>query len=381
MAGTWYRQSTVSVTNGSAIVTGTGTLFVSQVQVGDMFTVDSSRFYEVQSIDSDLQLTLTENYAGTTDPASVYAIVRLFANSLNAVLANKISELMQKWMVREEEEINWFSGTANGGPNSDGYYPITDWNGNTTLVQSAAAILDSITVDTGAAEAAATAAAASAAAALVSENNAATSETNAATSETNAGISETNAATSESNAATSETNASNWEAKSEKWAEELEDIEVEPGLYSAHHWAIKAAALVAGGAGSAIDDADTDTYVRTEAAADEDKVRIGTGGTERAVIDSTGANFTVPVKVNGVAIGNDHGAFIGLGDDDHTQYHNDARGDARYYTKTLMDLELLEKVDSNDIGAVDGVAGLGSDQRVPLINVPTIAVIDGGTWE
>lgn len=26
----------------------------------------------------------------------------------------------------------------------------------------------------------------------------------------------------------------------------------------------------------------------------------------------------------------DHGALTGLGDDDHTQYHNNARGDARY---------------------------------------------------
>lgn len=33
----------------------------------------------------------------------------------------------------------------------------------------------------------------------------------------------------------------------------------------------------------------------------------------------------------------DHGALTGLGDDDHTQYHNDARGDARYYTKGQVD--------------------------------------------
>ena len=26
----------------------------------------------------------------------------------------------------------------------------------------------------------------------------------------------------------------------------------------------------------------------------------------------------------------DHGALTGLGDDDHSQYHNNARGDARY---------------------------------------------------
>jgi len=31
----------------------------------------------------------------------------------------------------------------------------------------------------------------------------------------------------------------------------------------------------------------------------------------------------------------DHGALSGLADDDHAQYHNDVRGDARYYTQTL----------------------------------------------
>lgn len=33
----------------------------------------------------------------------------------------------------------------------------------------------------------------------------------------------------------------------------------------------------------------------------------------------------------------DHGGLTGLSDDDHTQYHNDARGDARYYTKAEVD--------------------------------------------
>lgn len=32
----------------------------------------------------------------------------------------------------------------------------------------------------------------------------------------------------------------------------------------------------------------------------------------------------------------DHGTLIGLGDDDHPQYHNDARGDARYYTQSQV---------------------------------------------
>jgi hypothetical protein len=41
----------------------------------------------------------------------------------------------------------------------------------------------------------------------------------------------------------------------------------------------------------------------------------------------------------------DHGFLSGLGDDDHTQYHNDTRGDVRYYTKTANDTLLALKVD------------------------------------
>ena len=33
----------------------------------------------------------------------------------------------------------------------------------------------------------------------------------------------------------------------------------------------------------------------------------------------------------------DHGALAGLENDDHPQYHTDARGDARYYTKSQLD--------------------------------------------
>lgn len=39
----------------------------------------------------------------------------------------------------------------------------------------------------------------------------------------------------------------------------------------------------------------------------------------------------------------DHGALTGLADDDHTQYHNDSRGDARYYTKSQSDINYEPK--------------------------------------
>lgn len=42
---------------------------------------------------------------------------------------------------------------------------------------------------------------------------------------------------------------------------------------------------------------------------------------------------------------NDHGQQSGLGDDDHGQYHNDARGDARYYTQAQVTSFLANKYD------------------------------------
>jgi hypothetical protein len=43
----------------------------------------------------------------------------------------------------------------------------------------------------------------------------------------------------------------------------------------------------------------------------------------------------------------DHGALTGLTDDDHTQYHNDTRGDIRYYTKAQVDTSLSGKSDTS----------------------------------
>jgi hypothetical protein len=46
-----------------------------------------------------------------------------------------------------------------------------------------------------------------------------------------------------------------------------------------------------------------------------------------------GPHLTGPPGPAGVGV-SDHGALTGLGDDDHSQYHTDARGDARYEPKS-----------------------------------------------
>lgn len=69
---------------------------------------------------------------------------------------------------------------------------------------------------------------------------------------------------------------------------------------------------------------------------------------------SAGANVSVDnsdpqnpiISASGVGGATDHGALTGLGDDDHPQYHTDARGDARYYTQSQIDTSLSGKSDT-----------------------------------
>ena len=56
----------------------------------------------------------------------------------------------------------------------------------------------------------------------------------------------------------------------------------------------------------------------------------------------------------------DHGALTGLADDDHPQYHDDARGDVRYYTRPQADALLGGKADSLHTHSIADTAGLQS---------------------
>ena len=70
-----YSTGTATVTNGSATVTGSGTLWLANVTAGNSFTVAGDRvMYDVASVDSDTQITLSAPYAGTTASGVVYAI-------------------------------------------------------------------------------------------------------------------------------------------------------------------------------------------------------------------------------------------------------------------------------------------------------------------
>ena len=70
----WYRTGTVSVTNGSATVTGVGTDFINGTASGEGLYAPDGRLYEIATIVSATQLTLGSSYLGTTASAQPYAI-------------------------------------------------------------------------------------------------------------------------------------------------------------------------------------------------------------------------------------------------------------------------------------------------------------------
>jgi hypothetical protein len=78
-----YRTGTVSVTNGSQTVTGDITLFTSNVNTGDLFTVVNSNVtYEILSVTDDTHCQLTVPYAGASMTGQSYTIARDFTPAI-----------------------------------------------------------------------------------------------------------------------------------------------------------------------------------------------------------------------------------------------------------------------------------------------------------
>jgi hypothetical protein len=71
----WYKTGTISVTNGSATVTGSGTAWIANAAIGEALYAPDGRLYEITNIASDTSMTITPAYLGTTQSGQTYTIV------------------------------------------------------------------------------------------------------------------------------------------------------------------------------------------------------------------------------------------------------------------------------------------------------------------
>lgn len=83
-----YSTGTVTTTSGSAVVTGSGTSWLAEIDADDIFIADGDTSpYFVQSVDSDTQITLTGNH-DTTQSGVTYTLTRDFSTYYGIPLLN-----------------------------------------------------------------------------------------------------------------------------------------------------------------------------------------------------------------------------------------------------------------------------------------------------
>lgn len=90
---------TITLTNGSASVTGSGTLFADNfVGANDVLIVDGL-MYVIASVSSNAALTLTRPYTGATASGKQYDIVHLTGEDALNELARQVAALVNKYGV------------------------------------------------------------------------------------------------------------------------------------------------------------------------------------------------------------------------------------------------------------------------------------------
>lgn len=79
-----YAVGTVSLTNGSATVTGSGTLFTGNVAIGNAFLrVGDAILYDIANVVSNTQLTLSGTYQGVSGSGLSYVVAVDFTTNFS----------------------------------------------------------------------------------------------------------------------------------------------------------------------------------------------------------------------------------------------------------------------------------------------------------
>ena len=127
-----YRAGTVSIAAGALIATGAGTAWLSNAARGDVLVIPSGQCFELVTVETDNRVTLDAAPAAAVNGAP-YVLLR-FATSQNVRdLLEKVEEFLKDRQISLAEFADWATGTATGGPNNDGKYPLTDRYGTVTM--------------------------------------------------------------------------------------------------------------------------------------------------------------------------------------------------------------------------------------------------------
>lgn len=89
----WYRDGSISITKNNTILTGANTYWLNvNIKPGDLFTLDGAKFYEIYSVDSNIEITLKTPYLGENVNDANYSIIRNFTATLPAEIAALVTD-------------------------------------------------------------------------------------------------------------------------------------------------------------------------------------------------------------------------------------------------------------------------------------------------
>lgn len=107
---------TITLTNGSAIVGGSGTSFATEIAAGDFIvsTVGGVAYtLPVKSVDNNTQLTLVSNFTGPTQSGAAWsAVPRVALNMVTAALVAQSAEALRGLNYDKKNWQSIFSGTG-----------------------------------------------------------------------------------------------------------------------------------------------------------------------------------------------------------------------------------------------------------------------------
>lgn len=108
---------TITLTNGSAIVGGSGTSFATELAAGDFIvsTVGGVSYtLPVKSVESNAQLTLVSNFTGPTQSGAAWsAVPRVALNMVTAALVAQSAEALRGLNYDKQNWQSIFSGAGN----------------------------------------------------------------------------------------------------------------------------------------------------------------------------------------------------------------------------------------------------------------------------
>jgi Phage tail repeat like len=345
-----YTQGTVTVTNGSATVTGTGTAWLTEIGASDLFTiVGTGTVYQVSAVASDTSLTLTTTFAGTTGSGLDYVIARDFTPNFQIPLLKKGDLETASIYSRGMEIVDELAFEGGVGVTDHGLLTGLNDDDHTQYLTQARGDARYFTE--------------------TELTNGQLDGRYYTETEVDAALA-AKASSTHTHTTTDITNLSSYTGFDSRYYTETE---LNNGQLDTRYFTeAEVTASLAGKANTS----HTHTAANVTDFSAEVDARIGlaginalsdvaiTGPSTNQILKFDGTNWINASVSTGSGV-SDHGDLTGLSDDDHTQYHNDARGDIRYYTKTAVDDALALKASSTHThAAADITSGTLADARL-----------------